>query len=290
MGTRYDGSMHSISRRSFLAATAAVPAIPLRARALETVGVQLYTVRRILPKNPLETLRTIEQIGYREVELAGDDIAVIWPALQQTSLKAVSVHLNPLFFLHEPEKLPAAVEDARKHHLEYAVCPWIDPRDRGGADMIRKLGARLNSAGEICQKAGMHLCYHNHAFEYQPVGKERLLDILMQSTDPKLVSLELDVMWAHVGGADPVSILKQYGARIPLVHLKNVAPGVKTRYNENIPANAFRDLGHGVVDIPAVIREAKQVGVKHYFVEQDETPGNPLDSLRESFQYLESLS
>jgi sugar phosphate isomerase/epimerase len=156
--------------------------------------------------------------------------------------------------------------------------------------MIRKLGATLNTAGELARKAGMRLCYHNHAFEYQPTPDGRLLDVLMKTTDPQLVSLELDVMWAHVAGTDPVSILKQYGDRIPLVHLKNVAPGTKQRFNENIPRAAFRDLSDGAVDIPAVIGAAKQAGVKHYFVEQDETPGNPIDSLRKSFQYLDGLS
>jgi sugar phosphate isomerase/epimerase len=208
--------------------------------------------------------------------------------LKKTSLKAVSVHLDPQFFIHQPEKLPAALEDAKKHGFEYVVCPWIDPSDRGGVEMIRKLGATLNHAGELSRKAGMRLCYHNHAFEYQPAGDGRLLDVLMKTTDPTLVSLELDVMWAHVAGVDPVSVLKQYGDRIPLVHLKNVAPGVKPRFNENIPSAAFHDLSDGAVDIPAVIRAAKQAGVKHYFVEQDETPGDPIESLRKSFQYLES--
>jgi sugar phosphate isomerase/epimerase len=281
--------MHSISRRSFLAAATATAA-SLRARALPTVGVQLYTVRRVLPKKPLETLRAIEQIGYREVECTADHLDDIWPMLKETSLKPVSVHVNEQFFIHQPEKLPPALEDARKHGFEYVVCPWIDPRDRGGVEMIRKLGQTLNHAGELCNKAGMRLCYHNHAFEYQPTPDGRLLDVLMKTTDPKLVSLELDVMWAHVGGADPVAVLKQYGDRIPLVHLKNVAPSVETRFNENIPRDAFHDLSDGAVDIPGVLRAAKQAGVKHYFVEQDETPGDPIESLRKSFQYLESLN
>jgi sugar phosphate isomerase/epimerase len=112
----------------------------------------------------------------------------------------------------------------------------------------------------------------------------------MQATDPKLVGLELDVMWARVAGTDPVSVLKQYGERIPLVHLKNVAPGVKQRYDENIPGTAFRELGNGVVDIHAVLQAGTQAGVKHYFVEQDETAGDPLQALRKSFQYLEGLN
>ena len=282
--------MPSISRRSFLSTAAAATAASLAARALETVGVQLYTVRRVLPKNPLETLRAIEQIGYREVECTADHLDDIWPSLKQTSLKAVSVHLNEQVFIHQPEKLPAALEDAQKHGFEYVVCPWIDPRDRGGVEMIRKLGQALNAAGELSSKAGMRLCYHNHAFEYQPTPDGRLLDVLMKTTDPKLVNLELDVMWAHVAGVDPISILKHYGDRIPLVHLKNVAPGVAPRFNENIPRAAFHDLSNGAVDIPGVLRAAKQAGVKHYFVEQDETPGDPIESLRKSFQYLAGLS
>jgi sugar phosphate isomerase/epimerase len=282
--------MYSVSRRSFLTTSVAATAASLHAKALATVGVQLYTVRRVLPKKPLETLRAIEQIGYREVECTSDRLDDIWPSLKETSLKAVSVHLDPQFFVHEPQKLPAALEDAKKHGFEYVVCPWIDPRDRGGVEMIRKLGQTLNTAGELSNKAGMRLCYHNHAFEYQATPDGRLLDVLMKTTDPKLVSLELDVMWAQVAGVDPVSILKQYGDRIPLVHLKNVASGVDPRFNENIPRTAFHDLSDGAVDIPAVLRAAKQAGVKHYFVEQDETPGDPIESLRKSFQYLESLN
>ena len=279
--------MAAIGRRSFL--TLAASAVSARARALKVVGVQLYTVRSILPQKPLETLRAIEQIGYREVEVTADNLNAIWPSLRQTSLKAVSAHLNTELFMREQAKLPAALDNAKKHGFEYVVCPYIAPRDRGGVAVIRKLGDTLNAAGELCRKAGLSLCYHNHAFEYQPTPDGRLLDVLMKTADPKLVSLELDVMWAHVGGVDPVSILQQYGDRIPLVHLKNVAPGIETRYNENIPHAAFRELGNGVVDIPAVLRAAKQAGVKHYFVEQDQTPGDPLQSLRQSFQYLEGL-
>ncbi|MFN7995823.1 MAG: sugar phosphate isomerase/epimerase [Bryobacteraceae bacterium] len=281
--------MHRIGRRKFIS-LAAASAGSLHARTLQTVGVQLYTVRGILPKKPLATLKAIEAIGYREVEVTADGLDAIWPSLRQTSLRPVSAHLDPELFVRQQSKLPAAIEDMKKRSIEYVVCPWIDPRDRGGAEMIRKLGDTLNKAGEICRREGMRLCYHNHAFEYRPVGEGRLLDILMKSTDPKLVNLELDVMWAHVAGVDPVSILKQYGDRIPLVHLKNVAPGVKPRFDENIPGSAFRDLGNGEVDIPAVLRAAAGAGVKHYFVEQDETPGDPLQALRASFDYLQKIN
>jgi hypothetical protein len=229
-------NMHSISRRSFLTTAAVATAASLHAGALPVVGVQLYTVRRVLPGKPLETLRAIEQIGYREVECTADHLDDIWPSLKQTSLKAVSVHLNAQVFIHQPEKLPAALEDAKKHGFEYVVCPWIDPRDRGGVEMIRKLGQTLNTAGELADKAGMRLCYHNHAFEYQPTPDGRLLDVLMKTTDPKLVSLELDVMWAHVAGVDPGRHSETIWRSHPAGALEECRDRhVEQRFNENIP-------------------------------------------------------
>jgi sugar phosphate isomerase/epimerase len=280
--------MPIIDRRSFLA-LAAAGAIPARARILQVVGVQLYTVRKVLPAKPLETLRAIEQIGYTEVEATGDNLDKIWSALKQTSLKAVSVHLDEELFLHPSPKLDAALEDAKKRGFEYVVCPYIPPKERGGPPVMRHLGETLNKAGATCQNLGLQLCYHSHAFEYKPAQEGRLLDVLMQSTDPKLVSLELDVMWAYVAGVDPVSVIKQYGSRIPLMHLKNVAAGVSKRFNEDIPASAFRDLGSGELQIAPVLSAAAEAGVKHYFVEQDFAPGDPLEALRKSFEYLKKL-
>jgi sugar phosphate isomerase/epimerase len=136
----------------------------------------------------------------------------------------------------------------------------------------------------------MQLCYHNHAFDFAPSGDGTLLDVLLGEADPKLVSLELDIMWAHVAGVEPVSVLKKYGERIALIHLKNIAPGIGKQYNESVPKTAFREVGNGAIDIPAVLAAASDAHVQHYFVEQDQTQGDPVNSLRESYRYLESLS
>lgn len=279
--------MPLISRRTLVPLLAA----PLSfSRTLEPIGVQLYTLRSVLPDKPLETLRALEQIGFREVEAVANGLDKIWPSLQQTALKPVSLHLDTSLFMRDQEKLPAALDDARKRGFRFAVCPYIAPTDRGGVDVMRKLGETLNKAGEFCRKAGLHLCYHNHAFEFEPSGGSTLLDVLMQSADPKLVSLELDIMWAQVAGVDPVSVLKKYGKRVALMHLKNVAKDTAQRYDEKIPRTAFREVGNGSIDVPAVLKAAKSAGVKHYFVEQDQTPGDPLESLRQSYDYLHRLN
>lgn len=281
--------MSAIDRRSFLA-LAAASAASSYARMLDIVGVQLYTLRTVLPKDPYNVLHALEEIGYREVEVVAAGMEQIWPSLKRTSLNAISLHMDTALFTRYQDKLPAALDDAKQRGFQYVVCPYIAPQDRGGEDVIRKLGETLNKAGEFCNKSGLRLCYHNHAFEFAPSGDGTLLDVLMHTADPKLVSLELDIMWAHVAGVDPVSVLKQYGDRIALMHIKNVAPGVPKQYNERVPAAAFREVGNGVIDIPAVLRAARSTAVKHYFVEQDQTPGDPVDSLRQSFEYLKKTN
>ncbi len=204
----YHIQVPELPRRSFLGLLAASAAVS-NARTLSAIGVQLYTVRGILPQNPLEVLKAIEQIGYREVELTADNLEKVFAAVKQTSLKPVSIHLDTALFTRNHEKLPAALADVKQKGIQYAVCPYIPPQDRGGAEVIRKLGETLNKAGAICRDSGLRLCYHNHAFEFEPSGDGRLLDILMNTIDPKLVSLELDIMWSQVAGVDPVSVLKK---------------------------------------------------------------------------------
>ena len=113
--------------------------------------------------------------------------------------------------------------------------------------------------------------------------------VLVDNTDKKLVGLELDVFWVSVAGHDPVEILQKLTGRVPLVHLKDKASGTAVMYKESVPRTAFQEVGHGVLDWPKVLRAAEAAEVEHYFVEQDQTPGDPLESLRQSFGYLSKL-
>lgn len=274
-------------RREFLLSAAATAMAG--AKTLSAMGVQLYTVRTVLPEKPLQTLKAIEAMGYREAEVVRATLDQIWPSLKQTNLKPVSLHIDTALFMAKVAELPAALDDAAKKGFKYVVCPYIAPADRGGVPVIEKLAATLNKAGEKCKAAGLTLAYHNHAFEFEPAGSSTLLDVLMTKTDPKLVNLELDIFWAAVAGVDPVSLFKKYSGRIPLVHLKDKKAGTETRYKEGVPKEWFNELGKGAIDMPAILRAGAMAGVKHYFVEQDQTPGDPLDSLRVSAEYLRKL-
>ena len=213
------------------------------------------------------------------------------PALRQTRLKPVGLHLATDLFLRQQDKLGAALEDAKRRGFEYVLCPWIDPKDRGGVEAIKKLAANLNKAGEQATAAGLKLCYHNHAFEFAPAGGGggMLIDVLMANTDPKHVGWEMDIFWVSVTGNDPSDLLKKYPKRAVLMHIKDKADGVAKRFGENVPHSAFKEVGAGTMDLKRILHTATETGVKHFFVEQDMTPGDPLASLKISASYLKSF-
>ena len=282
--------MSHVSRRNFVRSAALLPAVKLLlgrdALTASNLGVQLYTVRSVIGANPEAVLKAIQDIGYSEVEATYGNLDKIWPALKETKLKPVSVHLDTQLFFDGGAKLDAAMDDVKQRGFQFVVLPYIPPKQRGGLDTFKKLAETLNKSGEKAKAAGMTLCYHNHAFEFEPMSGTTGLELLMKETHKDLVSLEMDVFWVSVAGHDPVALFKQYSNRVALLHLKDKASGTAVRYNENVPKETFKEVGNGTIDIPAVLAAAKKSAVKNFFVEQDQTPGDPIDSLRQSYQYL----
>ena len=277
--------------RRQLLATLAAGSLALQAKKMKNIGCQLYTLRSVIDANPKAIFDQLREAGYGEVEVVRGNMAKIWDALKQTKLKPVSLHIDTVYFTSQQDKLGPALDDAKAKGFKYVVCPYIAPADRGGVDVIKRLADTLNKAGEKCKAAGTQLCYHNHAFEFEPVpgGKGNLLDVLMASTDPALVGLEFDIMWSAVGGVDPVEVLRKYKGRVPLLHVKDLAQGITVRYNEKVPREAFKEAGSGVLELPKILRAANEAGTKHFFVEQDQTPGDPMASLKQSIAYLKKL-
>jgi sugar phosphate isomerase/epimerase len=104
------------------------------------------------------------------------------------------------------------------------------------------------------------------------------------------VAFELDAFWVSVAGLDPAEFIQKLSGRVPLIHLKDKAAGTPVMYKESVPPATFKEVGSGVMDFPKLLRAAAAAGVEHYFVEQDQTPGDPVDSLRKSFGYLSKLN
>ena len=281
------------SRREFLQATSLAAALATSGRAaqLQTLGVQLYTVRDVLPQKPRETLDAIRALGYREIEATYDGLDAVWPAIEASGLKPVSIHLDSHSVTQgNPDNLGRIFDRLKQRGFTYAVFPYLPEPERGGIDVIRAFAEKLNRAGEKCRAAGMTFCYHNHAFEFATEKGATLFQVMLDHTDPKLVAFELDVFWVSVAGGDPAETIGKLPGRLPLLHLKDKAEGTPVMFQESVPRTAFKEVGSGVVDWPKVLRAAAAANVAHYFVEQDQTPGDPLDSLRQSFGFLSKLN
>jgi sugar phosphate isomerase/epimerase len=278
------------SRREFVQA-AALAALSASARAarLHTIGAQLYTVREILPQKPAEVLNAIRAIGYQEIEASWADYEKIRPMVEASGLKAPSMHIDNTLMGKGADEMSRVADQIKSWGFQYAVYPYMPQEERGGADAIKAFAEKLNRFGEKARAAGIQFAYHNHAFESAPSGNQTLFQILIDSTDKKLVNFELDCFWLSVGGNDPAAFIRKLSGRVPLLHLKDKAQGTEQRFNESVPAAAFQAVGSGVLDWPGILRAASAAGVQHYFVEQDRTPGDPLDSMRQSYNYLSKL-
>ena len=289
--------MKNLSRRTLLKGAGAFPALhawPARAsqHSLKTIGVQLYSVRDLIANSdPAEVLKMLDQVGFREAEVIWASLDKVWPGLKRTKMHPVSIHMDSELFKSENRtKLIAAIDTVKQHGFEYMVYPAVPrPERTAGMDRFNALADTLNEVGALCQKAGLRFCYHNHAFEFRPIGSSTPWELITAQTDKRLVGFELDIFWASVAGHDPIEVLKRNSGRFQLLHVKNKPDGMPVQYNENVPPTAFREVGNGVLNIAAILRTASDTGVKHFIVEQDQTSGNPVDSLRQSYDYLSKL-
>jgi len=291
----------SLSRRALLSSSLTLTALP--AAWNKPLGVQLYTVRTLLPKEPRETLEAIAKMGYTEVEPGRASMDKLAPFLKEFKLATPSVGFDtPLvtgnwnIYKGAADTMPkgydwnAAVDQAKGWGAKFMSISYIMPAERKGLDFYKQFADQMNKAGEPVKKAGMQLCYHHHSFEFGPIEGQRPFDILEERFDKKLVFWETDIFWMTIAGQDPAAQIRKWKNRVPLVHLKDIKPGTPTEFNEGkVAKEAFKEIGNGSINIPDVLKACADSGVKHYIVEQDQWPGSPLDSLEQSIKYLRGL-
>jgi sugar phosphate isomerase/epimerase len=294
-----------MNRRTFIessVATGLLASLPKSAfgatHRIEKVGVQLYTVRDLMKKDFAGTIGKVATIGYKEVEFAGyfdhspSDIRAI---LDKDGLAAPSCHVSmDIVQNHWPESLEAAHAIGQT----FIVCPWIDEKERKTADGWKHVVEIFNKAGEASQKAGIQFAYHNHWWEFGPdaaLGGKLPYDYLLESTDPKLMKMEMDLGWASVAGQDPVAYFKRYPGRFPLVHVKDfkslphIPPDQLATYNSHkLEQEEMTTPGSGVIDWKRIFSYSDLAGIQHYFLEHD-VPKDPWATLTDGYKYLSTL-
>lgn len=289
------------SRRSFIKTSAVLSAGMLAAPRLfaydkKYIGLQLYTVRDAMDKDPRATLARVAQIGYNSVEGAtytgsqkfyGMDAVTFSRLLKDNGLIMPSSHyrlgedkLNGQdmhgTLLHDWQR---AVDDAAAVGVKYMVCAWLSESERGYLTHYIQVADELNRAGEICKKSGIQLCYHNHDFEFIKQDNKYPYEALLNHADPNLVKMEMDIYWITKAGQDPMSLFNRYPGRFPLWHVKDM---------DNTPKKMFTEVGNGIINFKEIFKHANKAGLKYFFVEQDFCPGDPFDSITQSINYIKN--
>ncbi|HXG92042.1 MAG TPA: sugar phosphate isomerase/epimerase [Blastocatellia bacterium] len=252
----------------------------LRSRKLKKIGLQLYTVRRELEKDFEGTIAKVAAAGYSEVEFAGyfnHTPQQVKSVLARNNLTAPSAHI-PIVALRGD--LQQTIDAAKTIGHEYLICAYLLPEERKTLDDYKRVTELFNSAGERLKKAGLQFGYHNHDFEFVPIDGKVPYDLILAETDPKAVIMEMDLYWITKAGQSPFKYFSTYPGRFHLVHVKDM---------DATPKRFFTEVGRGVIDFKKIFAQSDKAGIKHYFVEQDETPGSPFDSIKTSAEYLKQL-
>ncbi len=293
-----------MNRRSFLLSSAAgslalAPSANLLAALVKdntyraNIGIQLYTLRDALAKDPAGTLKKVAEAGYKQVELYG------FPNCQPLidGAKAAGLAINSAHFEWDSVVNPKddsmsdfmkILDRAKELGIGHLVIPYLQDGNRRTLDDYKKVAANANKAAEKAKAAGIQLAYHNHAFEFQPKeGGKTGYDIFMAEFSKDML-FEIDVFWVKVGGHEPAELIKKLSGRVSQLHLKDLKKDTKIPEFGSLPGDAFKELGNGMIPMEPIIEAAAKAGVKHCHVEQDHSP-DPLKSIKESVDYLAKL-
>jgi sugar phosphate isomerase/epimerase len=283
-----------IDRRTFMGTMGAayLASTRMRAASIQRVGAQLYTVRDAMQKDFEGTLAKVAAIGYKEVEFAGyfdKSPQQIKEILSRNGLTSPSAHID--YPSLTGDAWAKAIEGAKTIGHDYLINAWVDESVRKEPGSWKRIAETYNRAGEISKKSGIQFAYHNHNFEFEPVDGKLPYDFLLETCDPKLVQMEMDLCWITSAGKDPLDYFRRYPGRFPLVHVKGLskkpAQGAATPIPQVLPD--ITDVGHNdIIDWKRIFAHSKEAGIKHYFVEHD-VPKDPFASLKASYEYVSTL-
>ena len=317
-----------MKRRGFIQSAAALGTMALSplnqsfasTQGLKSIGVQLFSIPKLLEKDFSSGIQMLANMGYKEVQLYGpfpfsaesaknswnaitpmlgfsgsgyfdnsaDEIKAI---LTENRIKATAIHTDLDTLLTKMNELGKAGDTIG---FDYVGIPAIPEDKRKSLDDYKRMADQFNKIGEAAKKVGLKFAYHNHGYGLKEMQGQIPLNYVLENTDPNLVFFEMDIYWTVAGGADPISYLESYPKRYHLMHLKDMKEKKQFAGSGSNPQEWMElfpymtTLGSGIMDLSAIITKAKKAGVKHFYVEQDMVQ-NPEIALQTSINYLKSL-
>ena len=255
----------------------------------EAPGIVSYTYRNQFAKDVPGTLDMIKNNGIADIEFSSlfkqtpEELRKMCDA---RGLKCSSYGVSYEDLINKTDEVGKTALALGATFVRVASIPH---KGAFTLDNAKQTVADFNKYGKLLKdRYGLTFIYHNHGFEFEPYQDGTLYDYLLKNTDPKYVSMELDILWAFLPGQDPAQLLAKYGNRYKALHMKDLKKGVERGgLSGSTPKDNDVILGSGQIDIPAVIRAARKAGVKHYYIEDESS--SAVTQVPESIKYLNSL-
>jgi sugar phosphate isomerase/epimerase len=255
------------------------------AKGLDNFGLQLYTLRDDMPKDPKAILKQVASFGYKQIESYEGPQGMFW-GMSNTDFKKYMDDLGMTIVASHCDMnkdFEKKAAEAAAIGIKYLICPWLGPQKT--LDDYKKYAAEFNKKGEICKKNGIRFAYHNHDYSFKELEEQLPQTVMMDIADPSLVDFEMDIYWVVTGNNDPEAWFKKYKNRFRLCHVKDRS---KTPVTDNGKNSV--DLGTGVIDFTKVLKTAKANGMEYYIVEQEAYANTtPLDAVKAGAEYMKKL-
>ncbi len=249
-------------------------------KKIKDFGIQLYSVRDVIPNDPKGVLKSLAGYGYTQIEGYEGSKGLWWGMthkefksyIDSIGLNMVSTHCA---WTTDFERKAA---EAAENGLKYLICPHLGAQK--SMDDYKRFADGFNKAGETCKKNGLRFAYHNHDYSFELLNGEFPQDVMMKIADPALVDFELDMYWVVTAGQDIEAWLKKYPGRFKLCHVKDRMANTKEK-------GASCTLGTGIIDYNKILKTAKTQGMEYFIVEQEKYDGTtPMEAAKKDAKYL----
>ncbi|HTE33017.1 MAG TPA: sugar phosphate isomerase/epimerase [Chryseolinea sp.] len=254
----------------------------------DTPGIVSYTYRHSFQKDVAMTLDTIKRLGITNIEfsnLFGRTSQEIKAMLDERGMRCSSFGVG---YADLVGKTSEVAQNAKNLGASFVRVAWIPHDSLFSIEIAKKAVEDFNTAGMLLKEQyGLDFCYHNHGYEFMPYESGTFFDYIVTHTDPEFVSFELDILWAFHPGVDPASLLKKYGARFKLMHVKDLRKGVKGDFTGSTSVENDVALGTGQINISSIMKAAKRSGIVHYYIEDESS--NVKRQVPQSLAFLKKL-
>ncbi|WP_114749655.1 sugar phosphate isomerase/epimerase family protein [Pleomorphovibrio marinus] len=254
----------------------------------EMPGMVSYTYRDSFSKDVAATLDTLQAMGVKDMEfsnLFGKTAQELRKLLDERDMFCSSFGVGYPDLVNKTHEV---AENAKTLGAKFVRVAWIPHEAPFGLSDAKQAIVDFNKAGKMLKEEhDLTFCYHNHGYEFHPHENGTLFDYMMEQTDPEYVSYEIDILWTFFPGEDPVALINKYPDRFKLMHLKDLKKGVEGDMSGGTPKENDVVLGTGQLDLPAILKAAKEAGIEHFYIE-DESPIY-YKQVPKSIAYLRSL-